>query len=461
MGAKQHSIPVAKELKQVQSGTYVGGVSLKYIIKLARKLGRKATMADLVNKIIKPKTNDKKESYLELLARTQPNTVKPVADYFVSYVWAYNLKDELLAALQHTLKNKLKNSADDVFVWLDLFCINQHMKTSVSPEQLQLTFSESLKAIGSVIMVLSQWYDPEYAKRIWCVFEAYVSKRYGVNVILAMSKREENSLVYAMLSNNLINRDNLAGLFGNVDVESAKARELQDQEAILHLIREYGITDVNSTVLDNLKQWLVQVSESAFKMVKQDSKQASNICASCSTIYEVVGELEVALEWAEKVLDIDIKLYGTEYDQIAADYSVIVSILKELGRFDEALVAHEKDYAITVKLHGVNDLNTFAARSWKGELLLAQGKFKEALVIFDEILQNRVRLLGEDVGLTKISKLLKATCLRELKQFDEALVLFDQVIESTTDVISLAERLYQKSLCLQENGTFRRSVTNM
>jgi hypothetical protein len=41
--------------------------------------------------------------------------------------------------------------------WLDAFCVNQHMKSTAPPEQLQQTFGESLKAIGSVVMVISNW----------------------------------------------------------------------------------------------------------------------------------------------------------------------------------------------------------------------------------------------------------------------------------------------------------------
>jgi hypothetical protein len=56
------------------------------------------------------------------------------ANYFVSYVWSYPL-DELIGALEYTLMEK---NNKDVFIWLDGCCVNQHKKTTATPEQLQL-----------------------------------------------------------------------------------------------------------------------------------------------------------------------------------------------------------------------------------------------------------------------------------------------------------------------------------
>jgi hypothetical protein len=157
------------QLQQLENGSYVGGVSLKYIMKLSKQLKPHATMTDFVRDIIKPATLTNHESYLELLARGQPDQIKPTADHFTSYVWSYEVVDELLASLQYTLLDKTEEQ--DVFIWLGAFCVNQHMKSTATPEQLQQTFGESLKAIGSVVMVLVNWRDPSYSKRIWCVFE--------------------------------------------------------------------------------------------------------------------------------------------------------------------------------------------------------------------------------------------------------------------------------------------------
>jgi tetratricopeptide (TPR) repeat protein len=453
-------------LQQVQGGAYVGGISLKYLEELISnntdQLPPNATMTDLVRDVIKPATSTKKESYLQKLAREQPDKVKSTADHFVSYVWSYQLVDELLASLKYTLLDK--TNQEDVFIWLDGFCVNQHQVSNgvaVTPEQLQLTFGESLKAIGSVVMVLVNWRDPSYAKRIWCVFEAYMAKKSNTKVILAMSSSEEKSLVETMIAND-ITTGFLASLFGNVDVESAQAKEPQDQQAILQLIKQYGVADVNAVILNNLKQWMVHGGDVALKTVGENSIEGSSICNFRHIIHRLLGEFDTSLEWAEKTLNISIKIYGPEHENVAVSYDNLSACFKDLGRLNEALVANEHDWAICSKILGMDDPDTISCLSKKATILQGLGKLKEALLVRDEVLQTSRRVLGEDDDDTTLAKLKKADCLRQLKQFDEALVLFDEVVEATKRYLvqyqlgdnqpALADRLHDKAQCWEEMG---------
>jgi tetratricopeptide (TPR) repeat protein len=444
------------QLQQLENGSYVGGVSLKYIMELSKQLKPHATMTDFVRDIIKPATLTNQESYLQLLAREQPDQVKPTADHFTSYVWSYEVVDELLASLQYTLLDKTKTD-EDVFIWLDAFCVNQHMKsTALTPEQLQQTFGESLKAIGSVVMVLVNWRDPSYSKRIWCVFEAFITKKCKSKVILAMSEEEEKSLVKAMIGHE-IHYYYLQKLFSSVDVETAKAQEPADEQAILQIIRKFGVSDVNAVILGNLKQWMVQGGDIALKSVGEDSEEAGNVCVARYYMYDSLGEFNDALEWAARGLNIFIKVYGPEHQKVATAYGNIAASLKILGRLDEALVANDKALAIRMKLWGKDHPNTISSRSWKAGILEAQGKLEEALVINSEVLESRKRVLGEDHIDTVGAMSHKGNCLRKLQQFDEALPLFNQAITITKRTLgenhpNLAGCLENKALCLKGMG---------
>jgi tetratricopeptide (TPR) repeat protein len=437
-----------------------GGISLKFIMELSKQLKENDTMADFVHKIIKPATKARNESYYQLLAREQPSKVKSTADHFISHVWSYKTKSELMASLQYTLLDQLKTEDEaDVFIWLDGLCVNQHLVSGTkkaSPEQLQQTFGESLKAIGSVVMVLSNWQDPQYAKRIWCVFEAYQCKLHFVQVIVAMSPTEEKSLVDAMIRNK-IHQKFIETYFSSVDVESAKAKEPADEQAILQLIREYGVSDVNGVVLGKLKQWLVHGGEIALKSVDENTREANNICAARAMIHQALGEFDTALEWAEKALNICIQVYGPEHHEVATAYNNKAARLSIVGRLDEALFANDKAIAIDTKILGIDHPNTINGRSWKAGILQDQGKFEEALVIRDEVLQARRRVLGEDHPSTVEAMTYKANCLVELKQYEAALVLYEQVIVISKrnlgeNHLNMASFINNKALCLQEMG---------
>jgi tetratricopeptide (TPR) repeat protein len=441
-------------LQQLENGSYVGGVSLKYIMELSKQLKPHATMTDFVREIIKPATLTNQESYLQLLAREQPDQVKSTADHFTSYVWSYKVVDELLASLKYTLLDK--TNKQDVFIWLDAFCVNQHMKSTATPEQLQQTFGESLKAIGSVVMVLVNWRDPSYSKRIWCVFEAFITKKSNTNVILAMSSTEEKSLVKAMIGNEIGDKF-LQQLFSSVDVESAKAKEPADQHAILQIIRKFGVSDVNAVILGNLKQWIVQGGELALKSVGEDSVEAGRICTAQRAVHEALGEYDASLEWAEKALIIGIKIYGAEHQIVATRYTNKAASLKILGRLDEALIANEQASSIYIKVLGNDNPHTIMSRVWKAEILKTQGKLEEALVIYSEVLESRKRVLGEDHIDTVAAMSYKATCLLYLKQHEEALPLYDQAITMSKHTLgenhpNLAGYLNNKALCLKQMG---------
>jgi tetratricopeptide (TPR) repeat protein len=462
----QRNIIIPVQLKQVEGGTYVGGVSLKFIIDLISKssLPEEATMVDFVQKIVKPTTLERKESYLQFLAREQPDKVKPIADHFVSYVWGYKIVDELLAALKYTLLDKTSD-VDDVFVWLDGFCVNQHKVSSTgsgaaaaaTPEQLQVTFGESLKAIKSVVMVLVHWANSQYAKRIWCVFEAYMSKKSNTNVILAMSQQEEKSLMNSMI-NNHISGDLLGQIFSSVDVESAQAKEPADQQAILQLIREYGVPNVNVVVLGNLKSWIVQGAKIALTNCEKDSAEAGSICGALYNVHYALGEYDQSLEWSERALNIYSTLYGSESEYVASGYLNKVPLLKLLGRFEEALLLNDKAFAVYVKLLGEDHPNTIITREWKADILQAQGKLEEAVVIRDEVLQRRTQVLGKEHNYTILAMSYKADCLIEMKEFDGALKLYNQILDLAkahqwpTNHATFAKFLSCKAICLVGMG---------
>jgi tetratricopeptide (TPR) repeat protein len=429
------------------------GVSLCYLLEVTKSLKPKATMKDFVEQVIKPLTKEKQESLIELLNRTQPEKTKKVADHFVSYVWSYEVVNDLLAALKYNVLDKLRQQ--DVFIWLDAVCVNQHFETKFTPQQLQQTFGESLKIIGSVVLVLVNWQDPQYTKRIWCVFEAFMTKKSNAKVILAMSEKEEESLVQAMIGSK-VGPTFLQKLFSSVDVETAKAQESADEEAILQIIREYGVADVNAVILGNLKSWIVQGGDIALKSVGENSEEAGSICLARRAVHEVLGEYETSLEWAEKALNIYIKMYGPEHQQVATAYNSKVMCLQILGRLDEALVAIELALAIRIKLLGVDDQKTIDSHSWKATLLQAQGKLEEALIIHGEVVESRNRVfLGKDHPQTVKALNCKGNCLRELKRYDEALLLFEQAIISSKRLFhdnhaSVAVSLNNKAMCLQD-----------
>jgi tetratricopeptide (TPR) repeat protein len=455
-----------KHLKQdVIEDTLLIGISLTYILQISKQLEQNDTMNDFVQKIIKPTTQQRNESYVQYLARENPTKIKHKADYFISYVWSYKIQNELLSALQYTLFCDNDNHQDDIYVWLDAFCINQHHH---QPNQQLVILSnntllEIIKSINSMVIVFCNWENPEYTKRSWCIFETYLAEKSQIDhVILAMSENEQNNLIQAMIHNK-IDYPFLETYFSvMVDVETAKAKEPSDEQAILQLITEFGIAEVNSVVLDHLKQWMVQVGEIALannSIVQEHSIEAGNICMAQYAIYSVLGEYNTALQWVEKALTSYLQVFqgNCDHEEIASAWNGKMSCLHQLGHLDEAFIANDQVLAIRNKILGPDHPNTLTSLSWKAGILQSQGKLQEALILRNEVLESRKRVLGNEHNDTVAAMTHKALILKEMKQFDDALKIFEEIMTISERILSqnhptFAARLENKALCLQEMG---------
>ncbi len=83
---------------------------------------------DVVTKMIIPSTAEKKVRYTDLL----PSKVVSTPIYFVSHVWSEPFLDMI-----ESVKYHVNDPAEDVFIWLDIFAVNQHRGTSDQTNDLQ------------------------------------------------------------------------------------------------------------------------------------------------------------------------------------------------------------------------------------------------------------------------------------------------------------------------------------
>ena len=86
--------------------------------------------------------------------------VKPVADVFVSYAWAFNLGDVIGASESQGL--------GEANIWMDVFLVNQHEVPGLGKE-VDAWLSTFGGAVKKVVFVLSPWSKLVNAVRAWCV----------------------------------------------------------------------------------------------------------------------------------------------------------------------------------------------------------------------------------------------------------------------------------------------------
>ena len=128
-----------------------------------------------LNPFVKELTKEKELSVVEYLVDVgKTEFVKDVADCFISHAWRYQLK-QLIEALNSI--SSYSNGENDVFIWLDILCINQHKadRQEYPVEFWKNTFHQSISDIGKTISILQPWDNPIPLRRAWCIWELYGS----------------------------------------------------------------------------------------------------------------------------------------------------------------------------------------------------------------------------------------------------------------------------------------------
>lgn len=79
------------------------------------------------------------------------------------------------------LFRKYGSDSNDVIIWFDLFCNNQHPNfvTNKPFEWWRDTFSIAIGKIGKVLMIMLPMNNPITLLRAWCVFEIYACETSG------------------------------------------------------------------------------------------------------------------------------------------------------------------------------------------------------------------------------------------------------------------------------------------
>ncbi len=126
------------------------------------------TTTDICNIIVKPETKAQHTSYIDHFHRKLDANGRPFlapATVFVSHAWKYKFSEPVDVMEQYEAENP--NS----YFWFDLLVNNQHDTSSRPQEWWKSTFTESIRQIGVVLLVLSPWNDPVPITRAWCLWE--------------------------------------------------------------------------------------------------------------------------------------------------------------------------------------------------------------------------------------------------------------------------------------------------
>ena len=205
------------------------------------------TTTEVCTMFLKPITGRKRQSYCEYLQEQNSPDVGE-ANVFISHAWKCGFLD-VVDALQHHFSNE-----PDVFIWFDLFSINQYEVPNVPLERWGDTFSNMIGKMGRVVAVLSPWDKPLLYTRTWCMWEIYCAIKTGSKFEVAMTPDNYRAFLRGITKRP----EKFCRLLGNISIERSKARNYADKERIFDVVKFLvGFAELNIMIIEKMREWLI------------------------------------------------------------------------------------------------------------------------------------------------------------------------------------------------------------
>jgi tetratricopeptide (TPR) repeat protein len=405
------------------------GVSLAFLQSL--RIKPDAGFEEVRRKIMKmtAKTKGNRSLASHLLQNPKTKHLVGKAEYFVSYAWSGGF-----GATMNALASHCKEKPSSPFVWMDVAMVDQHAaaNTDVDFTVWSHTFRESLKSIGKALLVLTPGEKPIAISRSWCCFEWVSIKQSSIPFEYCVNPKDVEMLIKRMKTGMGV--DAFDALFGGINVEKAKAFKPSDQEAILTLMREVGVKEVNDLVMLSVKEWLLEVAHEGQSHLKQGTAEGVRLLNSRAALHAALGEYDEALPLYRQALAearnvkfgvaiqlnnlarllvitgdytnaeplyreaivIDETTLGRDHPSVATELNNLAGLLESKGDYAGAEPLFREAVAIWRKAQGDDDPDVASGLNNLASVLASKGDYAAAEPLYREALAIDKKALGGD-----------------------------------------------------------------
>ena len=317
-----------------------------------------ATTGDVCAKIIIPATSKTQSTYMNaFLGLTDDNDRNwlGTATVFVSHPWLGQFSDLVEVIEQHSVADP------NAYFWIDIF-VNKQNNVPEATKQILTTVKDNIKAIGTVLLVLSPWNDPLSIGRAWCMWEIFSALSQNTcKLVMRMPKSQAAELTSGIMQDPTA----LLQSISDLTVEAAQATKLSERKLVLAAIAEHGGPDyINPRVKERLRDWhgqtLKEVSQSAYR--NGQTKKDALVLSQFGFALEDLGLVGDALLYKERSLEIYIDTVGNNHPNTATAYNNIGSAYESIENYDKAVEYFEKAYKIFESALGPDHPNTMQCK---------------------------------------------------------------------------------------------------
>jgi len=472
---------------------------------------REWTLEDVRQHIIIPSTREKGQPYVEKIMEIDKRQVSnkmiyvsaPRTSAYISVVQSILQTTELrytsksgrsgsvansdvtstaFSAATDTTMGSNSSPPEDVFYWLDIFCVNQHEDpTAFRHRSVSVHTENSLRASvrrtisrgnktrkqdlfdefnGSAyaakvglhrsmetnaegfILYADDYMYPEFVKRGWCLWEIYGASKakgshesFSFDIAFDLDKETE-------LQDTIRNEEGfkkVMNAIANAKWDDAEWRPGDDSRfSIESQIYEREKVDVEKHVCKQVNKMLkLGFCSYANIVLKRDKRtrflKADAIYSLNKSLANVWKNDFKSSKGAEKymkgMLDYERSKFGTSDDKTLATMVTYGAMLSNIGRYKQAEGIYSEIIAIMEKEMGRRQTSVAVVLNNLGRCLLGQGKYEEALKCHREALDINIEVTGEISALVAKSYSNIALVYKKQGDYTQALEYYQKAVD--------------------------------
>lgn len=401
------------------------------------------TTTQVIERFILPKTLECKESYCDYLERAHHPAFGSTACAFVSHAHKYKFLD-LIFALETELKKQPQGL--NSYIFLDLFCINQHRREWTF-EFLSTTFRSSIAKFGTTIMVMSPWNSPLPYTRTWCVYEAYCTIVSNATFTIALSPNDKREFLEQVKCDP---QAVVAAMLATIQSSKSESFLERDKEQNFAIIRKsVGFSRLDALVFSLYRTWVIETIRQAIMASETDKMENFKLSQALGLLQKDQGNLDDSLQTLLSSYDMAKQEFGPSSDAFTVSMLNLGLVYYDLGRYQESRQLL-KDCLGKCQKHlsathpgTIKAMKALAMVYRKEEDLDNAAHMYETCLLKEQCFANIGR--NHRNTLTTMNNL--ALVYRDQRKEDKSLRLFQQCLKKAGDTLGRKHPMAMTALC--------------
>jgi tetratricopeptide (TPR) repeat protein len=281
------------------------------------------TTTDVNTTFLVPATSATKISMCDQLISIGRTDVVGKATWFVSHAWKFLFLDVFDSLVTYFCPN----DGDDVsscheIVWFDMFSNSQHDTGSKPFEWWTGTFTNAIRDLNNVLMIMIPWDAPIPLTRTWCIFEIYACQLTNSRFEITTTPAERSRFMHMI-------RDDIGQFLNMLSRVSSRSSECfipDDRLKIFAAIEQsVGFTQLDSTVFRVFENWMSQ-QLARQSMLSADATESASWLRSLSELYLQQGKYSSAEDAVSACLRKRQEAVGTTHESALSALSTLARV---------------------------------------------------------------------------------------------------------------------------------------